>query len=91
MFHGRFRRFTCPVVMYAHVSTLTCLHPESAEERPGMSDVTPLPGILGLSFDSSCLSPLLLFCQVLLLVIFLQWSILLTFFPENPQTLSAKS
>ena len=36
-----------------------------------MSDVTPLSGILGLSFDSSFLSPLLLFCLVLMLVIFL--------------------
>ena len=39
------------------------LHPEG---RPGMSDVSPLSGILGLSFDSTLLSPLLFFCLVLL-------------------------
>ena len=37
------------------------------EGRPGMSDVTPLSGISGLSFDPTLLSPLLLFCLVLLL------------------------
>ena len=34
--------------------------------RPGMSDVSPLSGISGLSFDSTLLSPLLFFCLVLL-------------------------
>ena len=33
----------------------------------GMSDVSPLSGISGLSFDSTLLSPLLFFCLVLLL------------------------
>ena len=38
----------------------------SPEGRPGMSDVSPLSGISGLSFDSTLLSPLLCFCLVLL-------------------------
>ena len=38
----------------------------SPEGRPGMSDVSPLSGISGLSFDSTLLSPLLFFCLVLL-------------------------
>ena len=48
-----------------------------------MSDVFPLSGISGLSFDSTLLSPLLFFCLVL--VLFLSylfsncWSILLIF------------
>ena len=36
------------------------------EGRPGMSDVSPLSGISGLSFDSTLVSPLLFFCLVLL-------------------------
>ena len=36
------------------------------EGRPGMSDVSPLSGISGLSFDSTLLSPLFFFCLVLL-------------------------
>ena len=36
------------------------------EGRPGMSDVSPLSGISGLSFDSTLLSPLLFFCLALL-------------------------
>ena len=36
------------------------------EGRPGMSDVSPLSGISGLSFDSTLLSLLLFFCLVLL-------------------------
>ena len=36
------------------------------EGRPGMSDVSPLSGISGLSFDSTLLSPLLFFFLVLL-------------------------
>ena len=38
----------------------------SPEGRPGMSDVSPLSGISGLSFDFTLLSPLLFFCLVLL-------------------------
>ena len=37
------------------------------EGRPGMSDISPLSGISGLSFDSPFLSLLLFFCLVLLL------------------------
>ena len=36
------------------------------EGRPGMSDVSTLSGISGLSFDFTLLSPLLFFCLVLL-------------------------
>ena len=36
------------------------------EGRPGMSDVSSLSGISGLSFDSTLLSPRLFFCLVLL-------------------------
>ena len=36
------------------------------EGRPGMSDVSLLSGISGLSFDFTLLSPLLFFCLVLL-------------------------
>ena len=38
----------------------------SPEGSPGMSDVSPLSGISGLSFDSTLLCPLLFFCLVLL-------------------------
>ena len=42
--------------------------PPSKEGKPGMSDVTPLFGFSGLSFDSHFpISPLLLFCLVQLL------------------------
>ena len=40
--------------------------PSPPKGRPGMSDVSPLSGISGLSFDSTLLSPLLFFCLVLL-------------------------
>ena len=40
--------------------------PSPPEGRPGMSDVSPLSGISGLSFDSTLLSLLLFFCLVLL-------------------------
>ena len=40
--------------------------PPPSVGRPGMSDVSPLSGISGLSFDSTLLSPLLFFCLVLL-------------------------
>ena len=39
----------------------------TAEGRLGMSDVSPLSGISGLSFDPTLLSPLVYFCLVLLL------------------------
>ena len=37
------------------------------EGRPGMSDVFPLSGISGLSFDLTLLSPLFFYCLVLLI------------------------
>ena len=56
------------------------------EGRPGMSDVSPLSGISGLSFDSTLLSSLLFFCLVLLLFLSYLfsacWSILLNFFQK---------
>ena len=39
---------------------------KTPEGRPGMSDVFPLSGISGLSFDSTLASPLSFFCLVLL-------------------------
>ena len=65
------------------------------EGRLGMSDVLPLSGISGLSFDSTLLSPILFFCLVLL--IFLSylffsacWSILLNFFQKILQYFSLR-
>ena len=46
-------------------SWIICISP-TPEGRPGMSHVSPLSGISGLSFDSTLLSPLLFFCLVLL-------------------------
>ena len=58
--------------------------PQRPKGRPGMSDVSPLSGISGLSFDFTLLSPLLFFCLVLLLfmsyLFSASWSILLNFF-----------
>ena len=48
------------VCMYVFRSVWT------SEGRLGMSDVSPLSGISGLSFDSTLLFPLLFFCLVLL-------------------------
>ena len=57
-----------------------------------MSDVSPLSGISGLSFDSTLLSPLLFFCLVLvpfLLYLFSgYWSFLLNFFQKILQYFS---
>ena len=50
------------LVNYAAV---VCAILETPEGRPEMSDVSPLSGISGLSFDSTLLSPLF-FCLVLL-------------------------
>ena len=50
------------ITNWKHV--LLCINPPKG--RPGMSDVSPLSGISGLSFDSTLLSPLVFFCQVLL-------------------------
>ena len=57
------------VIYYFSLCTITEVHTLSwitPEGRPGMSDVSSLAGISGLSFDSTLLSPLLFFCQVLL-------------------------
>ena len=48
------------------LATLPFPHLSPPEGRLGMSDVSPLSGISGLSFDSTLLSPLLFFCLVLL-------------------------
>ena len=57
---------------------------EHPKGRPGMSDVSPLSGISGLSFDSTLLSPLLFFCLVLLpfLSFSASWPFLLNFFQK---------
>ena len=57
------------------------------EGRPGMSDVTPLSGISGLSFDSTLLPTLSFFCLSLLLFLSYLFSFsfffcLLVYFPE---------
>ena len=61
------------------------IHPLTAtpEGRPGMSDVSPLSGIPGLSFDSTLPSLLLFFCLVLLL--FLSYFF---FLPAGPFSLN---
>ena len=55
------------------------------EGRPGMSDISLLSGILGLSFDSSCLSFVFLPSPLALSVLsfFCQQSIHLTFFQKT--------
>ena len=81
-----------------HKAVYSCLHTSAfslvfylarlpPEEMPGMSDVTPLSGISGLSFYSQLLSPLLFFCLVLLLFLFYHFSVYGSFSwlfsPEN--------
>ena len=64
----------------------------SPKGRPGMSDVSPLSWISGLSFDSTLLSPLLFFCLVLLLFPYYFFFCLLVhsleLFPENSSIFS---
>ena len=71
----------------------TVLH-ASFKGRPGMSDVSPLSGISGLSFDFTLLSPLLFFCLILLLCLSdpfsACWSVLLNFFQIIVQYFSLK-
>ena len=57
-----------------------------------MSDVSPLSGISGLSFDSTLLSPLLFICLVLLpfLSFSASWSFLLNFFQKILQYFSLR-
>ena len=59
---------------------LLTVHPEG---KPGISDIFPLSGLSGLSFDSTLLSPLLFFCLVLLLFLSYTFFFLLANFPEN--------
>ena len=70
------------------------LHTTAPEGRPGMSDVSPLSGISGLSFDSTLLSSLLFFCLILLpLLSYLLsacWPILLNFFQKILQYFSLR-
>ena len=51
------------IVVFQWGKVLLIMAPEG---RPEMSDVSPLSGISGLSFDSTLLSSLLFFCLVLL-------------------------
>ena len=71
----------------AFVSSALCFCLMHPERRLGMSYVSPLSGISGLSFDSTLLSPLLIFCWVLLLFLSYLFYCLLAhssdIFPEN--------
>ena len=76
---GDIRRDRPPLELATHKTTVTSYgiqtwHDGSLvhgrpEGRPGSSDVSPLPEISGLSFDSISLSAPLLFCLVLLLIL----------------------
>ena len=59
-------RFYSSLLMFSQLLYLLSLPVAAPEGRPGMSDVSPLSGISGLSFDSTLLSPRLFFCLVLL-------------------------
>ena len=64
----RLSRKTCldeAIFMICPRGSRLCHGWNNPEGRPGMSDVSPLSGISGLSFDSTLLSPLLFFCLVL--------------------------
>ena len=61
-------------ILRAPVSTLIHFEHRAPEGRPGMSDVSLLSGISGLSFDSLFLSLLSFFCLVLLLLLFCHFS-----------------
>ena len=69
--------------------TLVVVHTLLAVPKgtPGMSDVSPLSEISGLSFDSTLLSPLMFFCLVLLLFLSYLFFCMLVhspeLFPEN--------
>ena len=63
------------------------------EGRLGMSDVSPLSGVLSLSFDSTLLSPLLFYCLVLLLFLSYLFCLLVhssELFPENSSIFCVK-
>ena len=55
---------------YVNLGTKETLRLVIPQGRRGISDVSPLSGISGLSFDSTVLSSLLFFCLVLLLSVF---------------------
>ena len=57
------RKRTC-MRAHSHAHAQTCKH--APKGKPGMSDITPLSGISGLSIDSPFLSHLLFFWLVLL-------------------------
>ena len=70
-------------------ASLHYYYAERPEGRSGSSDVPPLSGMLGLSFDSIFLFAPFLFCLVLLLLLsspfFRCWpSLLPAYFPEMP-------
>ena len=50
----------CSVLVQSLCSSLSCAHRDH-KVRPGVSNVFPICGILGLSFDSTLLSPVLSF------------------------------
>ena len=69
------------------------LHLLPPEGRLGMSDVSPLSGVLSLSFDSTLLSPLLFYCLVLLLFLSYLFCLLVhssELFPENSSIFCCK-
>lgn len=81
----------CVCYLYLN-ATVIVLIPFFPEGMPGMPDIFPLSGILGLSFDSCFQSPPLFFCLVLLcLGIFLLMVDSSNFFPsENSPYLSVR-
>ena len=64
----------------------------ATEGRPGMSDVSPLSGITGLSFDSTLLSPLFLLSSpgTLFCLFSSCWRSLLTFLSKNSSIFSVQ-
>ena len=79
-------------ISYLSISVFPCVSPP--EGRPGMSDVSPLSGISGLSFDSTLLSPILFFCFFRFLFLSClftaYWPILLTSFKKILQYFSLR-
>ena len=67
MFCFTFLSFCLLLLIFLFAWSVELHQQKSPEGRPGMYDVPPLSEISGLSFDSSFLSPLSFFCQVLLL------------------------
>ena len=65
---------------HAHINSL--LSTDLLEWRPGMSDFSPMSGILGLSLDYTLLSPVLFFCRVLMLLLSYLFFCLLAHSPD---------